>query len=276
MSKPTIPCDNCVTNGIAPKHDQDSYSKKRKHLFYKKVIKFGKEVITNWTKADRINLLMAIATIALFWVAYSSLKLTQDETIFNHATTERNLRATEHAANEATKANENAVNALKQDSERFVKENQPFFQVINVRYSSDLIAGNLLGIKYAITNVGKFPAKITTFQVDLFARSDSPRFNEMRYSKGDTALINRYIIQGDSVESWVIDPKPMRRTQLDSFIARNEFIYLLGIIKYRNLINNADNEYRFKMKLAINSEGTGATFIYNENQPITTNKKKQS
>lgn len=261
--------ENQTTENKEAAHKQE-----KKSFFPKFIIKFVKQIIMKWQISDTINSLMAFFTFLLFLISFYSLRDTREQTKFIDTTINKNLILTQQTLDNTVAANGIALNVIKIDSERFDKENQPYLQIQNVRWAITPIIDNFLEVKFSIVNLGNYPAKILSYQFDLFARVDSPRFNEMHYSKGDTLLVNKYVIRGDSVPTDVSDNQALTMQRFQEYRNTKKSFYVLGIIKYKNLINSNENEYKFKFKIAIQDVFYGV-FAYNENEPSKEKRKRK-
>ena len=223
-----------------------------------------------------INIILAVFTYLLFKEATSSTKTATDavqEARRSNSISEKNYALAKEAFEESKKSEQESskfankylstqINSLKENQQQFKIGNEPY---LNIGSSSIEVFenGKPLLTKIKLENLGKYPCKVINCKTIITIRIIAPPFNEINNMSHDYSdILNKYILNGNSVPSPFWSTVPINENQINAVSKSNYFIFLTGYIKYKNIITNQIKTYKFQLKM---KPGYETENVINEN-----------
>ena len=261
-----IQCQPPIVNFNIPKQEKNT-PKIYWISFFGNIINLGLLVGTYfiWQAAKDANRISA-----------RSLEALQNSINSNDSLAKVNYQLNKTAFESSNKASEKSiaaqVSSLQKTEQRFNTENEPILQIQKPTVDTVGI-GKIVKMIFTIENLGIYPTKVLDCKMNIFADTVTPKFsalNDTAYSPIE--IVNRYIVKGYPLGYTIMSGDTTNYEDMIYINSGKYFIYLIGIIRYTNIITENPKIYKFKIKAKIKTGIVGA-FIYSENFVVHNAKK---
>lgn len=161
------------------------------------------------------------------------------------------------------------IDALNETRKDFEIANQPFLE-IKIPVGMDSIRIGLpIILQYDVRNLGKYPVKIISEANAAVPMYNQPSYRLIYQDTGNVYRANGYI----TYDSPINETSQMRgyidSNYYNSIMYKRMPIYLLGYIKYLNLVNGKKREYDYMIQINFwNPHFVNNEFIINDNKDI--------
>ncbi|WPU91270.1 hypothetical protein SNE25_18295 [Mucilaginibacter sabulilitoris] len=199
-------------------------------------VTFPKE--RNWSLANKIAAVGVAINFALIFITGISLK---------------------NAINYNTLTQQSLIDA----TTRFEQENQPFLQIF---VQNMIVEPSKFSVKYSLNNLSNTPVKIIETRVVAKVDTAQPNFEGAPFNVVHD--VNSYVVKESPLRrffgNYPIYPDAALAIKAGAFK-----VYIMGQIRYENLISHKIRLYDYKLKCSIiNGVDTYTDFIENENRDL--------
>ena len=231
--------------------------------------------INEQQRSNRIAITSSKISKKALWVS----KLALGVSIAYFIVTALIFGVTRNSVNVANKSVIISENALAESRTEFSLINEPFIEIDSIQIHQISPFNKNLGLFFLITNLKPIAVKIyglatgvkiATTPGFLIPEDTAALKRAVRYEL-DTAKVNKYFNKYITKEAPIpgfTQVPPDYGAKLDSLYHGQEYLYLVGVVKYQNLLFKKTRYYYFEMEIKPKelSPAPYSIFLYNENE----------
>lgn len=159
------------------------------------------------------------------------------------------------------------IKSLQETNREFQVENEPFLQ-LTVEGVQNFAIGGLLDVTVKIDNLGKYPAMIILDKSFSAFRVVPPPFEEVyKLGKKDEDLTNTYVSSSIPASKVFHHEDPITESQFTKTQQGTYKFYMVGFMKYENLVTHSVKTYRFEIQIQITKTQYMVKELINKNIP---------
>lgn len=197
--------------------------------------------------------------------AVASNKTAEDNYKLAKQTSEKNESATKKTIDLQKESFQAQINSLKNEQKKFELINNAYLQIPEANIGI-FEAGKQLIIKFKISNLGNYPAKIIDFKSIVNTKIVPPPFKDvLKEGKSPLNVINKYVIKGTDISAAIYTETTMSENQIIAVKTLNYEIYFTGFIRFKNMITGKTWRYEFQLDM---KPGYENGYIINDNKKL--------